>query len=96
MEKEIHEWWKKIGETENIQMSPLTENVESNIAGECSQTATLNFTIHDPAKCKTKGRSRNALCIPTRMQESEDLKQKRNCSSCGQKGHYWSTCKKVE
>lgn len=93
--KDLQEWRKKIEETEKIQMSSvLIENVESNIDGRGSQAPILNFTIRDPAKCKTKGRPRNASRIPTGMQESQDSKQKRNCSSCGQKGHYKSTCKK--
>lgn len=75
MKKEAHKCWKKIEEIERIQMSPLlSENVESNIRGESSQPAILNFTIGDPAKCKTKGRPRNASRIHTGMYESQDLK----------------------
>ncbi|XP_074342976.1 protein FAR1-RELATED SEQUENCE 7-like [Apium graveolens] len=40
--KEAHKLWKKIEEIEKIQMPPpLSNNVETNIAGECSQSAIL-------------------------------------------------------
>ena len=92
----IHESLKRVHEIEKIQMLPLlTNNVESSTA-EGSQATQLNFTIRDPAKCKTKGRPKIASRIPTGMQEAQDLKQKKNCNLCGQTGHYRSTCKKVD
>ncbi|XP_074355907.1 protein FAR1-RELATED SEQUENCE 5-like [Apium graveolens] len=98
MEREIKMWWNKVGEIGNKQMPPpvsvsVDDFSEVNITDKSPQEMMFNFTISDPKKCKTKGRPRNASRIPTGMQQSQDLKQKRVCGSCGQKGHYKSTCK---
>ncbi|KAK8946704.1 Protein FAR1-RELATED SEQUENCE 5 [Platanthera zijinensis] len=51
-----------------------------------------HISIRDPLKVKTKGRPKLASRIIAGIETSQAIAKQRTCGSCGEKGHYATTC----